>query len=162
MRNQERARRPVSPSAEYRHQRTGLRLVATTDHAIGLPVLRLPCVHAVATNPAQRLAAYLTHFARRISLPRSGEQVGLCNVFFEDCSAFTHVTACTLAGPPKMTRYIRGFRVSERVTPLAPHRPHRAELPQRVPQGDSLGGPSVADAWSQKGIAREKLQIDPP
>ena len=32
-----------------------------------------------------------------ISLPRTGGQVGLCNVLFEDCSAFTRVTACTLA-----------------------------------------------------------------
>ena len=35
-----------------------------------------------------------------ISLPRIGGQVGLCNVLFEDCSAFTHVTACTLAKSP--------------------------------------------------------------
>jgi hypothetical protein len=40
---------------------TGLRLVATTDHAIGLPVLRAfpSCVHAVATTPAQWLGALL-------------------------------------------------------------------------------------------------------
>ena len=35
-----------------------------------------------------------------ISLPRIGGQVGLRNVLFEDCSAFTHVTACTLAKSP--------------------------------------------------------------
>ena len=29
-----------------------------------------------------------------------GGRVGLCNVFFEDCSAFTPVTACTLAKSP--------------------------------------------------------------
>ena len=44
-----------------------------------------------------------------VSLPRNGRRVGLCNVLFEDCSAFTHVTACTLAGSPKVTRYIKGF-----------------------------------------------------
>ena len=38
-----------------------------------------------------------------------GGRVGLCNVLFEACSAFTRVTACTLAGSSKMTRYIRGF-----------------------------------------------------
>ena len=59
--------------------------------------VRLPCVHAVATTPAQRLVASFAHFTRRISLPRIGGQVGLCNVLFEACSAFTHVTACTLA-----------------------------------------------------------------
>ncbi len=37
------------------------------------------------------------HSPSPISLPRTGGQVGLCNVVFEDCSAFTHVTACTLA-----------------------------------------------------------------
>ena len=40
---------------------------------------------------------------------RKGGRVGLCNVFFEDCSAFTRVTACTLAGLPKVIRYIEGF-----------------------------------------------------
>ncbi len=38
-----------------------------------------------------------------------GARVGLCIVLFEDCSAFTHVTACTLAGSPNVTRYIKGF-----------------------------------------------------
>jgi len=42
----------------------------------------------------------LAHSSSPISLPRTGGQVGLCNVVFEDCSAFTHVTACTLAKSP--------------------------------------------------------------
>jgi len=79
------------------------------------------CLHAVATTPAQRLAASLAHFARRISLPRNGGQVGLCNVFFEDCSAFTRVTACTLAGSPKAIRYIEGSShfVTSMTAPIA-------------------------------------------
>ena len=60
-------------------------------------------------TPAQRLVASLAHFTRRISLPRIGGPVGLCNVLFEACSAFTRVTARTLTGSSKMTRYIRGF-----------------------------------------------------
>src|SRR5882762_6250373 len=36
----------------------------------------------------------------RISLPRSGGRVGLRIVLFEACSAFTRVTACTLALSP--------------------------------------------------------------
>src|SRR5258707_14768562 len=36
----------------------------------------------------------------RISLPRKGCRVGLRIVLFEDCSAFTRVTACTLALSP--------------------------------------------------------------
>jgi hypothetical protein len=35
-----------------------------------------------------------------INLPRYGCQVGLCIVLFDACSAFTRVTACTLARPP--------------------------------------------------------------
>ena len=38
-----------------------------------------------------------------------GVRVGLCNVLFEDCSAFTCVTACTLAKSPEVIRYIEGF-----------------------------------------------------
>ena len=56
-----------------------------------------------------------------ISLPRNGGQVGLCIGIFEDCSAFTHVTACTHAGSSKMTRYIRGFShfVTSMTAPIA-------------------------------------------
>jgi hypothetical protein len=44
-------RHPITPYLTV----TGLRLVATTDHATGLLVLRAfpSCVHAVATTPAQ-------------------------------------------------------------------------------------------------------------
>jgi hypothetical protein len=58
---------------------------------------------------------------RPISLPRNGGQVGLCIGIFEACSAFTHVTACTLAGSSEMTRYIRGFShfVTSMTAPIA-------------------------------------------
>ncbi len=59
-----------------------------------------PGVHAVATTPAQRLGAYFAHFPSPISLPRSRSRVGLRIVLFEACSAFTRVTACTLARSP--------------------------------------------------------------
>ncbi len=62
--------------------------------------MRFPGVHAVATTPAQRLGAHFAHFPSRISLPRSRSRVGLRIVLFEACSAFTHVTACTLARSP--------------------------------------------------------------
>src|SRR5271157_3401742 len=42
-------------------------------------------------------------FARLSPLPAAfpvKSQVGSCNCFFEACSAFTHVTACTLAESP--------------------------------------------------------------
>jgi hypothetical protein len=59
-----------------------------------------PCVHAVATTPAQRLWMSFTRLHIRVSLPRIGCRVGLRIVLFEDCSAFTRVTACTLAKSP--------------------------------------------------------------
>jgi hypothetical protein len=71
--------------------------------------VRFPCVHAVATTPAQRLGILFARFHNRISLPRKGRPVGLRNDLFEACSAFTHITACTLAGSPKATPYIGGF-----------------------------------------------------
>src|ERR1700674_4041297 len=63
--------------------------------------VRFPCVHAVANTPAQRLGVPLRSIRpRRVSLPRYGSRVGLCIVLFEACSAFTRVTACTLALSP--------------------------------------------------------------
>ncbi len=91
-------------------------------HAKGLPCcVRLPCVHAIATTPAQRLGAFFARFPSRSSLPRNGDRVGLRIVLFEVCSAFTHVTACTLAGSPKVIRYIRGFShfVTSMTAPIA-------------------------------------------
>ena len=62
--------------------------------------MRFPGVPAVATTPAQRLGACFAHFPSPISLPRSRSRVGLRIVLFEACSAFTRVTACTLALSP--------------------------------------------------------------
>src|SRR6201987_3413116 len=45
----------------------------------------------------------------RISLPRKGCRVGLRIVLFEACSAFTRVTACTLALPPIHDTLSEGF-----------------------------------------------------
>jgi hypothetical protein len=53
----------------------------------------------------------------RISLPRKGCRVGLRIVLFEDCSAFTHVTACTLALSPN--RDTHSERFSQFVTSVA-------------------------------------------
>src|SRR5246127_1468394 len=43
------------------------------------------------------------------SLPRKGCRVGLRIVLFEDCSAFTRVTACTLALSPIRDTLSEGF-----------------------------------------------------
>jgi hypothetical protein len=57
---------------------------------------------------------YFAHPSSRFSLPRKGYQVGLRIGIFEDCSAFTHVTACTLALSPyfvtRFTRRLQPFR----------------------------------------------------
>src|SRR5260370_42611734 len=57
----------------------------------------------------------------RISLPRKGCRVGLRIVLFEDCSAFTRVTACTLALSPILDTLIEGFShfVASMTAPIA-------------------------------------------
>src|SRR6516162_9729289 len=80
--------------------------------------IRFPCVHAVATTPAQRLGVLLRSFTpSRVSLPRKGCRVGLRIVLFEACSAFTRVTACTLALSPIRDTLSEGF--SHFVTSIA-------------------------------------------
>src|SRR4030095_4350998 len=80
----------------------GFQLVFAPTTSWGFPCcVRFPCVHAVATTPAQRLGVPLRSLPpSRISLPRKGCRVGLRIVLFEVCSAFTHVTAPPLALPP--------------------------------------------------------------
>jgi len=90
-------RHPIAPFLTV----TGLRLIVTTDHAIGLPVLpALPLCTCCHHYPGAATGITLAHSPSRISLPRNGDRVGLRNVLFEACSVFTHVTACTLALPP--------------------------------------------------------------
>src|ERR1019366_5090044 len=57
----------------------------------------------------------------RISLPRKGGRVGLRIVLYEDCSAFTRVTACTLALSPIRDMLIEGFShfVTSMTAPIA-------------------------------------------
>jgi hypothetical protein len=57
----------------------------------------------------------------RISLPRKGCRVGLRIVLFEACSAFTRVTACTLALSPIRDTLIGGFShfVTSMTAPIA-------------------------------------------
>ena len=66
-------------------------------------------------------AYYFAHSPSRISLPRKGCRVGLRIVLFEDCSAFTRVTACTLALSPICDTLIEGFShfVTSMTAPVA-------------------------------------------
>jgi hypothetical protein len=111
-------RRPSAPSPSL----AGVRLIFLTT-LWGLPCcVRFPCVHAVATTPAQRLGASSTHFPSRVSLPRYGSRVDPRIVLFEAYSAFTRVTACTLAlSPYFVTRITEGFNyfVTSIVAPVA-------------------------------------------
>ena len=82
----------------------------------------------------------------RISLPRKGCRVGLRIVLFEDCSAFTRVTACTLAlSPYFVTPLPEGFShfVTSMTAPIASgwsgagwgsHPLESAALSRRTPQ----------------------------
>src|SRR6516165_8737866 len=93
--------------------------------------------------------AYLSaHFTpSRISLPRKGCRVGLRIVLFEACSAFTRVTACTLALSPMRDTHSEGFSyfVTSIAAPAASgwsvagwdlHPLESAALPRRTPQAD--------------------------
>src|SRR5215469_15459625 len=63
-------------------------------------------------SPLPRRSGWADHFAHstsRISLPRKGHRVGLRIVLFEACSAFTRVTACTLALSPIRDTHPEGF-----------------------------------------------------
>src|SRR5208282_3355870 len=64
----------------------------------------------------------IAHPSRGISLPRKGDRVGLRIVFFEACSAFTRVTACTLALSPICDSLSEGFShfLTSMTAPLLP------------------------------------------
>ena len=90
-------RLPAAPGLSL----AGIRLIIP-DHAVGSPVLRTlslcTCCRHYPGAAAGRTASLCS--PSRISLPRKGCRVGLRIVLFEACSAFTRVTACTLALSP--------------------------------------------------------------
>jgi hypothetical protein len=93
---------------------TGFRLIVA-DHALGLPVFRAlylcTCCRHYPGAVSGRTASLTS--PSRVSLPRKGHRVGLRVVLFEACSAFTRVTACTLAlSPYIVTRYPKASATS--------------------------------------------------
>src|SRR5437762_1521247 len=93
------------------------------DHAMGLPVLRTLslctcCRHYPGAAAGRTLRSTSPS---RISLPRKGRRVGLRIVLFEACSAFTRVTACTLALSPIRDTLTEGFShfVTSMTAPIA-------------------------------------------
>jgi hypothetical protein len=111
-------RHPLAPGLSL----TGVRLVIPY-HAKGLPVLpALPLCTCCRHYPGAATGVTHAQLPSRISLPRYGRRVGLRNVLFEACSAFTHVTACTLAlSPYFVTRFTGGFNhfVTSTIAPVA-------------------------------------------
>ena len=107
-------RHPKAPGLSL----TGFRLVLA-DHALGLPVLRTlslcTCFRHYPGAASGRTASLTS--PSRVSLPRKGRRVGLRIVLFEACSAFTRVTACTLAPSPIRDALSEGF--SHFVTSIA-------------------------------------------
>jgi hypothetical protein len=111
-------RHPKAPGLSL----TGFRLVLA-NHALGLPVFRTlslcTCCRHYPGAASGRTASLTS--PSRISLPRKGRRVGLRIVLFEACSAFTRVTACTLALSPIRDTLTEGFShfVSSMTAPVA-------------------------------------------
>src|SRR5215467_5310608 len=105
-------------------------------------------------SPLPRRSGWAYCFAyspSRISLPRKGRRVGLRIVLFEACSAFTRVTACTLALSPMRDTHPEGFSyfVTSIAAPAASgwsvagwdlHPLESAALPRHTPVADMSGG----------------------
>jgi len=94
--------RPLRHPRAPRPSLAGVRLVIL-HHAMGLPVLRaLALVYML--SPIPRRGSWDHRFCscspNHVSLPRKEGRVGPRIVLFEACSAFTRVTACTLATSP--------------------------------------------------------------
>src|SRR5207248_5138596 len=60
----------------------------------------LLCVHAVAITPAGSIELVRSSVSIDCGLPRETVGSAPAIIFFGACSAFTHVTACTLAESP--------------------------------------------------------------
>src|ERR1700731_1047293 len=90
---------------------------------MGLPVLRTLSLCTCCRHYPGAAAGRTLRSASpsRISLPRKGYRVGLRIVLFEDCLAFTRVTACTLALSPICDTLFQGFShfVTSMTAPIA-------------------------------------------
>ena len=72
----------------------------------------LLCLHAVAITPAGSMELVRSFISTVSGLSLCNSQVGSCTCSFAACSAFTHVTACTLAESPSdsLHRKLRQLR----------------------------------------------------
>ena len=75
-------------------------MLATTQHAAGLLVLRLfPSRHAIPNTPAELPGACVVCFPQEQRPSLCYRKVGFRIATFEACSGFTHVMACHFAEP---------------------------------------------------------------
>ena len=65
--------------------------------------------HADANTPVGRLGVFVASSPAHGGLPRKFDGSAPTAWSFEACSAFTHVSACLLAGPPEAARCTKGF-----------------------------------------------------
>src|SRR5262249_34082454 len=111
----------------------------------------------------------------RVSLPRFHCRVGLHIVLFEDCSAFTHVAACTLAQSPYIVTAIRGLQTFRHLHACpgcfrrerSPGGPcthlESAALSRRTWRADYPGGAEikiergVSTAWAERRSVRRTM-----
>jgi hypothetical protein len=71
------------------------------DHRWDFRVVYGPlCLHAVANTPAGLMKLVRSYRSTNFRPSPKPGRVGSCISLFEACSAFTHVTACTLAKSP--------------------------------------------------------------
>ena len=125
----------------------------------------LPLCTCCRQYPGTATGITLAHSPSRISLPRQAGRVGLCNVLFEDCSAFTHVTACTLALPPKCgtlhrrlqpLRYLHDCSGCFRLELLAGWDLHPLEK-RRLVTAHTLSGHEILVVCTKKGSGRNSI-----
>jgi len=78
---------------------------------LGFPVLRSTSLAYMPTPLPRRdrMDATAASSPSDDGLPRKTDGSAPASLCFDACSAFTHVSACMLAGSPKVIRYIRGF-----------------------------------------------------
>jgi hypothetical protein len=87
------------------------------DHRWGSRVAsRLLCLHAIAITPAGPTELVRSSISIVSGHSLCNSQVGSCNYCFGDCSAFTHVMACTLTESPSdpLHRKLRQLRCLRR------------------------------------------------
>src|SRR5262250_59156 len=106
-------RRPKRPGLSL----TSCQLIPNCDHRWGFPCCvwsPLPTCRRHYPGRSDGVCSLVYLHRQRPSLCNS--QVGSCNYFFGACSAFTHVTACTLAESPcdPLHRKLRRLRCLRR------------------------------------------------